>query len=49
MSKTVPVACGCKIAMRRRNKFVRVLIMRSMNVQPLMMRRFSVCTPEGQS
>jgi hypothetical protein len=49
MSKTVAVACGCKIAAWRRNKLVRILIMRSMNVEPLMMRWVSVCTPEGQS
>jgi hypothetical protein len=33
----------------RRNKLVRLLIMRSKNVNPLMMRRVSVCKPEGQS
>jgi hypothetical protein len=50
MSKTLAVALrGCKIAAQHRNKSVRNLIMRSMNVKPLMMRWVSVCTPEGQS
>jgi hypothetical protein len=40
---------GGEIAAWRRNKLVRLLIMRSMNVNPLMMSRISVCVRQRGS